>query len=114
VRTNALTLTTDVSEAVAIVRGAGDLDLSTLQVFEAELGPCFSSALLVVELAECTFIDSSALRAIVQAQQQMTAAGGRLVLVAPSQPARRVLDVSTLDRLIPVSATLAEALTSVA
>ena len=68
----------------------------------------------MIELAECTFLDSSALRALVRAQRRVAEAGGRLVLVAPSQPARRVLDIATLDRFIPVSATLADAVTSIA
>ena len=111
---NVLTLSTETSEGVAVIRVGGDFDLSTVPVFEAELDPSVCAGLVVVELANCTFIDSSALRTLVRAQRRLAAAGGRLVLVAPSQPARRVLEVATLDRFIPVSATLAEALTSVA
>ena len=111
---NVLTLSTETSEGVAVIHVGGDFDLSTVPVFEAELDPLVSAALIVVELAECTFIDSSALRALVRAQRRVASAGGRLVLVAPSQPASRVLEVATLDRFIPVAATLAEAVTSVA
>ena len=38
-------------------------------------------------------------------------AGGAFSLVSPSQPVRRVLEVAALDRVIPVFATLDEALT---
>jgi anti-sigma B factor antagonist len=81
-------------------------------MFEAELEPSLSAGLVVIELAGCTFLDSSALRTLVRAQRRVADVGGSLVLVAPSQPAKRVLDIATLDRFIPVSATLAEAVTS--
>lgn len=110
----ALTLSTETSAGVAVIHVAGEFDLATVVTFEAELEPSLSSDLVVIELGGCTFIDSSALRTLVRAQRRVAAAGGRLVLVAPSQPARRVLDVATLDRFIPVWATLAEAVTSVA
>ena len=102
------------SEGVAVIHVGGDFDLSTVAVFDAELERSLSAEAGRVELADCTFIDSSALRALVRAQRRVAAAGGRLALVAPSQPASRVLEVATLDRFIPVSATLAEAVTSVA
>ena len=114
VPSNALILSTDTSDEVAVIHVAGDLDLSNIPIFAAELGPSLSAPLLVVDFAACTFIDSSALRELVRAHRVVADAGGRLVLVAPSEPVRRVLEVATLDRFITVSETLAEALTSVA
>jgi anti-anti-sigma factor len=114
VRDAELSLSTDTSEGLAVVRVAGDLDLSTIATFEHELEPSLTAALVVVELTGCTFLDSSALRTLVRAQRRVDEAGGRLVLVAPSQPARRVLDLATLDRFIPVAATVEEAVNSVA
>jgi anti-sigma B factor antagonist len=111
---NPLTLSTETVDGAAVIHVGGDFDLSNVPVFDAELAPSLSSDVVVVQLAECTFIDSSALRALVRAQRRVVAEGGRLVLVAPSQPARRVLEVATLDRFIPVSETLAEAVNSVA
>jgi anti-sigma B factor antagonist len=83
-------------------------------VFEAEVEHSLSAALLVVDLSGCTFLDSSALRALVRAQRRGAEKGGRLVLVAPSQPARRVIEMATLDRFVPVWETLEEAVNSVA
>lgn len=109
-----LTFSTETSEGLAVVRVAGDFDLSTIEAFEDELQPSVTVDLVVIELSGCTFLDSSALRTLVRTQRSVTGAGGRLVLAAPSQPARRVLDIATLDRFIPVAATLDEAVTSVA
>jgi anti-sigma B factor antagonist len=114
VRDAELSLSTETSEGLAVVHVAGDFDLSNVEIFETELQPSLSAGLVVIELASCTFLDSSALQALVRAQRRITDAGGRLVLVAPSQAARRVIDIATLDRFIPVAATLTEAVTSVA
>ena len=114
VRDAELRLSTETSEGLAVVHVTGDFDLSNIEIFEAELEPSLSAGLVVIELAACTFLDSSALRTLVRAQRRVADAGGRLMLVAPSQPAKRVLDIATLDRFIPVAATVADAVTSVA
>jgi len=109
-----LTLATETSGSLSIIRVTGELDLSTVAAFDAELDRSLSSERLVVELEGVTFIDSSALRAVVRAQKRVVAAGGELALVAPTQPARRVLDIATLDRFVPVFGTVDEAVTSFA
>ena len=109
-----LTLSTEQSEGVALIRVCGDLDLSTVGDFDAELERSLAVKNFVIELADCTFIDSSALRALVRAQKLVSNGGGELVLVAPSQPARRVLEIATLDRFVPVFGTVGEAVTSFA
>jgi anti-sigma B factor antagonist len=109
-----LVLTAEASAGVSIIRVQGDLDLSTVSAFDAELERQLGSLHLVVELEGCTFIDSSALRALVRAQKRVAETGGTLVLVAPSQPARRVLEIATLDRFVPVFGTVDDAVTSFA
>lgn len=109
-----LMLSTEQAEGVSVIHVTGDLDLSTIGAFDAELEQALEAERLVIELAECTFIDSSALRALVRAQKLVTRAGGELALVAPSQPARRVLEIATLDRFVPVFGTVGEAVTSFA
>jgi anti-sigma B factor antagonist len=109
-----LQLSTEEADGVSVIRVSGDLDLSTVDVFDAELEHALVAERLVIELGDCTFIDSSALRALVRAQKAVTRAGGELALVAPSQPARRVLEIATLDRFVPVFGTLGEAVTSFA
>jgi anti-sigma B factor antagonist len=109
-----LTLSTEMADGVSVIHVAGDLDLSTVGAFDAELEHALASEHLVIELGQCTFIDSSALRALVRAQRLVTRAGGELALVAPSQPARRVLEIATLDRFVPVFGSLGEAVTSFA
>lgn len=107
-----LTLTTDTDGDASIIHVVGELDLSTVDAFDAELERSLPTGRVVVVLSECTFIDSSALRSLVRAQRSVREGGGGLALVAPSQPARRVLEVAALDRFMPVFETVAEAVTS--
>lgn len=107
-----LVLTTATDAAAHIINVAGELDLSTVALLDAELEQSISAKRVVIVLADCTFIDSSALRSLVQAQRTVRDGGGELAIVAPSQPARRVLEVASLDRFLPVFETLAEAVTS--
>ena len=107
-----LTLTTGTDGGASIIHVVGELDLSTIAALDAELELSLPAGRMVVNLSECTFIDSSALRSLVRAQRAVSEGGGRLALVAPSQPARRVLEVAALDRFIPVFETVAEAVSS--
>jgi len=107
-----LVLTTTVDAATRTIDVAGELDLSTVALLDAELEQSLSAKRVVIVLTGCTFIDSSALRSLVRAQRSVRESGGELALVAPSQPARRVLEVASLDRVMPVFDSLAEAVTS--
>lgn len=107
-----LVLTTTVDAATKTIDVVGELDLSTVALLDAELEQSLSAKRVVIVLTGCTFIDSSALRSLVRAQRSVRERGGELAIVAPSQPARRVLEVASLDRVIPVFDSLAEAVTS--
>ena len=107
-----LTLTTGTDGGASIIHVVGELDLSTIAALDAELELSLPAGRVVVNLSECTFIDSSALRSLVRAQRAVSEGGGSLALVAPSQPARRVLEVAALVRFIPVFETVAEAVSS--
>ena len=50
----------------------------------------------VVDVAGVTFIDSSGLRAIVEAHQARASSGSRLVLRSPSPAVQRLLEISGL------------------
>jgi anti-sigma B factor antagonist len=110
-----LSLRTERREGFSVVHVDGELDLSTLTAFDDELGHGVAAGhLLLVDLAGCTFIDSSALRALVRARKQARAAGGELAVAAPSQTARRVLEIAAIDRFVPVFDTVDAAVTSLA
>jgi anti-sigma B factor antagonist len=107
-----LTLSTETTDGVRITHVVGELDLSTVDAFDAELNGSFSAGRQIVDLTECTFVDSSALRAFARAQRRISEAGGSFALVAPSQPARRTLEVAALDRFVAVFESVDEAVAS--
>lgn len=66
--------------------------------------------ILVVNLAETTFVDSSGLGALVSALKSARQAGGDLRLVAPSEQVSMVLRLTNLDRVLQPRASVEEAL----
>jgi anti-sigma B factor antagonist len=64
--------------------------------------------LLLVDMSELAFIDSSALHEIVRVHRRLRADGCLLAIVSPSPAVARVLQLSALDQLIPVHASAEE------
>ena len=88
-----------------VVRLVGEADVTTgalAEVLGAEAAkkPC----LLLVDVSGLTFIDSAALNEIVQAHRKLRADGGRLELVGPRRAVARILQLSAIDKVIPVRA----------
>jgi anti-anti-sigma regulatory factor len=52
-------------------------------------------------MANVTFLCAAGLRALIQARDMIIAAGGCLVLRAPSRPTRRVLAITRTEYLFP-------------
>jgi anti-anti-sigma factor len=93
-----------------VVRLVGEADVTTRalgDVLGAEAAK--QPRLLLVDVSALTFIDSAALREIVGAYRRLRADGGLLALVSPNRAVRRVLQLSALDQVIPVYASLEEA-----
>jgi anti-sigma B factor antagonist len=95
-----------------VVHLRGELDLANVErVREVLLEAARSDAArLVVDLGEVTFLDSTALGALVQARRALDERP--LVLVAPVGDPRRALEVAGLLRHLTVHATLDDALGS--
>ena len=97
-------------EAVVLAL-AGELDLYNAdEVRGALLDACAGEPkVLVVDLKEVTFIDSTALGVLIEARSRMSDRSG-FRLAAPGLETRRALEVSGLDRHFLVHDTVAEAL----
>ena len=65
---------------------------------------------LVVDLSSVSFLDSSALGVLVGTLKRMREREGRLDIVLPGSHARRVFEITALDRVLSLHETLAEAL----
>lgn len=92
---------TEQSDAV-VVHVAGEVDIVTAPVLQRHLDVALSAGrpLVVIDLAETTFLDARGVAVLVRARQRVVAAGGRLVVRRPPALVRRVLKLADqLDRL---------------
>ena len=69
----------------------------------------------VVDLTECEFIDSSAVRAVLLSREAQHPQEGaeRLAVAASSEQILRILSVMGLDRVIPIRSTVEEAASAI-
>jgi anti-sigma B factor antagonist len=101
----------DRRKGTVVVSLAGELDLYNAdEVRSALLDACAPEPdVLVVDLEQVRFLDSTALGVLIEARSRMAGHGG-FRLAAPGLEARRALEVSGLDRHFLVHDTVAEAL----
>ena len=79
----------------------GEIDSYTSPELTARLNA--DPTIEIVDLAAVTFIDSSGLRALVQAHQARNEVGSSLQLRAPSAAVQRLLEISGLAGYLDVS-----------
>lgn len=101
----------DKRDGATIVSLTGELDLYNAEdVRAALLEVCAAEPeVLVVDLEQVTFIDSTALGVLIEARSRMSDRGG-FRLAAPGLETRRALEVSGLDRHFSVHDTVDAAL----
>ena len=97
-------------EGEAVLRLSGELDMHSADLFAeaARLVPAHGIPTLVLDLSELSFIDSTGLRELVVAFTAQREIGGDLVLRAPSEHVRRVIDIVGLTDML----TMADSVTS--
>jgi anti-sigma B factor antagonist len=94
----------------------GELDLSTATQLEGPLEAAVESpaASVLIDLTDCTFIDSTGIAMVVRAWQRVDAGAGNggeggLVLACQNEQVRRVLEVTGLEHSLRVFGTRDEA-----
>lgn len=94
-----------------VVSLTGELDLYNAEAVRTALLECCADepGVLVVDLEQVTFIDSTALGVLIEARSRMSDRGG-FRLAAPGLETRRALEVSGLDRHFSVHDTVDAAL----
>ena len=95
-----------------IVRLAGELDLYNADDVRRGLAQAIDTGAekIVVDMAEVEFVDSTALGVLIEARSKLGRPG--LMLAAPQLETRRTLQVSGLDRHLPVHDSVDDALAS--
>jgi anti-anti-sigma factor len=97
-------------EGAVVVRVEGELDMATSGDFEEAIGDGDPVDRLVIDLTDCTFLDSSAVRVLVETARAMEASGGKVSLVVQDPGILRVLEIAAVDTMLPVHDTLDAAL----
>ena len=98
-----LRLTLDLEDDVVRLALAGELDVCTAKAVRAQLDalePGFSR--LVVDLRRLTFMDSTGVRLLLDVHDAAGRDGHELVVVNGSRPVARVLELTGVDRLLPL------------
>jgi anti-sigma B factor antagonist len=98
-----MTFTTEkISPDIAIVRGAGKLNMVSAPELRAVVVGAISEGAhrIVVDLSAIDFMDSSGLGALVGCLKSARQAGGDLRIAAPSTQVSMVLRLSNLDRVL--------------
>jgi anti-anti-sigma factor len=104
--------TARVGDGTYVVSVSGELDLHTVDRLEQELetATACGAERIIVDLACVTFLDSTALGAIVRAQRQLSGAAGDLALVSDDPRVARLFAITGLDRMMRLHSSLLQAI----
>lgn len=100
-----------IRDGVVVIGLNGRLDAAAAPEVQKCLEEAFAggSTNLVVDLSKVSFIDSTGLGTLVSGLKAARRAEGDVRLVAPNSQVRKLLQLTTLDRVFRVSDSLAEA-----
>jgi anti-anti-sigma factor len=103
---------TKLETGVAVVSLNGRLDLVSAGIVKSSLSQMVyqGHTKLLIDLGDVSFIDSSGLGALIGGLKAARQAGGDLRIARARDQARMVLELTTLDRVLKIHATVAEAL----
>lgn len=101
----------DERDGCVVVAVRGEVDLATAPALKDRLLELVSEGKteIVVDLSNTDFLDSTGLGAVVAAYKRVRAHEGHMRLVATSARVKRVFEITNLDRVVPICATVDEA-----
>lgn len=93
---------------------AGELDASTEQRFRDALTSVLTHGVprIVVDLSHVTFMSSAGIGVLMGVRRVLADEGGSLALVVPQGEVAQVLSITGVAEVIPVTATVAEAISA--
>ncbi|HEX6076283.1 MAG TPA: STAS domain-containing protein [Micromonosporaceae bacterium] len=95
----------------AVVILSGDLDLATASELRNTLQEALTERKhLVLDMADLRFLDSTGIGVLVRVHKKATAVGGVLAFAEVPGNVTKILEVTCLDRIFPVYATVEAAL----
>lgn len=96
------TTRTESRNRVANVALVGELDMAGVPILEEDLAPIEGDGVvaIVLDLRELTFLDGSAVHALLAAKQRAKANGHRVVVVGADQTSRRLFELTNTQFLL--------------
>ena len=87
------------------VRLLGELDMSTAPQLRDELLRLVSggATMITVDLSELAFVDSTGLSVLITGLKRLRQQGGDMALRSPTAGTRRVLEITGLTEVFPIS-----------
>ena len=106
VREGQLSVGIDQEDGSLVLRASGEIDIATAKTLREELLRAFSSDTvpLVLDLTAVSFIDSAGLRLLLWAAGRSPEDGDRLRIVCGSGAVRRMIEMTGLERSLPLAA----------
>ncbi len=96
-------ITVDEHEDFVLVRLCGEFDLAASEAVETALLPLEARfPMVILDLREVTFLDSTGLRAIVSADARSRKDGFELKIVRGSEEVQKLLYLAGLDKILPL------------
>ncbi len=104
--------TRQADNGVTVLAPTGRLDVAGAPALKEAITEItqHASPRIVIDMEGVSFVDSTGLGSVIAALKQVRSQQGQLRLAAPNQQARVVLELTTLDRVLPYYATVDEAL----
>ena len=92
-------LTVDRNSETATLKVGGEIDLTSAPKLDDEIQSLIEQSVknLTLDLSSVAFMDSTGLRVLLKASKVIEGNGGKVTLQSPSEPVRRLLEVSGLD-----------------
>jgi anti-anti-sigma factor len=83
---------------------SGELDIATASTLERTVAGTLDGqgGEFRLDVSAMTFMDSTGAQALLHVHNRVESLGRRLVIVSPTRPVRRVLEIMGLDRVIDV------------
>ncbi len=111
-----MNLSKDIQNNCLIMRLKGDLDMHSVPEFKDEMVTNmeqYNLKILILNLKNVKFIDSSGLGAILGRYRVLKDNGGRIIIVGLTPRIERIFELSGVLKLMPVYKTETEALESI-
>ncbi len=94
---------------MVVIAAGGELDAFAAPELSDAFANVAGADRVVVDLEAVSFLDSTALGVVVRAVRGIDERSGSSRIVLPAGPARRIFEITTLDRVLPISPNRAHA-----